>query len=584
MQTSTQITEINDLGNRIQASDRKLPIVVVTGNLLDHTPLVDLEELAQEVGTLCELMFISNPDLTRELAALLPDNAGVFGGAVRIYRADFHEDPAPKRAKLFNLRDVAHAQARMPKILEEVWAAAHAAGGLIKIEQRAVSAKARVKMFMGDSRVFVELENGKLATIQQEMVMPDVPLEWAFSIGQELLGVYDDELKIFIPNQVASSSEDLAQHFGLNSVTLGLVKDADRQNATIAVLPNLVFEVPKADITGNPLDVISSYLDIGDVVSVRIYRHPQGKIRLRMNDIDDDELVLEALAILPGGEPWLLEGRDVPWQVVDPPTLEIPVIIEELIEEVAVVTELPGQLTRPIPGPGIQRAFISEVSEAVKVKPGDTQSLKVMGETIRRQQAQNERLVAERVFANAEFSQEKFRRLELVREFNKLKLDMAELRKAKRAQQSNKSSTFSRRNRFASDSDWLHEELRRAWIGRYTAQERSDSYRLRLEKFSFSAEFCDSVKEPRLDEDEIRKVVRLMVDLVTGRNAAERKHTVHELFDGLGGAQRSREDGALCWRVHIENGSPQAKRLHYWEKRDGFIEFGWVANHDNDLL
>ena len=583
MQTSTQITEINDLGNRIQASDRKLPIVVVTGNLLDHTPLVDLEELAQEVGTLCELMFISNPDLTRELAALLPDNAGVFGGAVRIYRADFHEDPAPKRAKLFNLRDVAHAQARMPKILEEVWAAAHAAGGLIKIEQRAVSAKARVKMFMGDSRVFVELENGKLATIQQEMVMPDVPLEWAFSIGQELLGVYDDELKIFIPNQVASSSEDLAQHFGLNSVTLGLVKDADRQNATIAVLPNLVFEVPKADITGNPLDVISSYLDIGDVVSVRIYRHPQGKIRLRMNDIDDDELVLEALAILPGGEPWLLEGRDVPWQVVDPPTLEIPVIIEELIEEVAVVTELPGQLTRPIPGPGIQRAFISEVSEAVKVKPGDTQSLKVMGETIRRQQAQNERLIAERVFADAEFSQEKFRRMELVREFNKLKLEMAELRKAKRAQQSNKSSTFSRRNRFASDSEWLHEELRRAWIGRYTAQERADSYRLKPEKFSFSAQFCESVREPHLDEDDIRKVVRLMVDLVTGRNAAERKHTVHELFDGLGGAQQSREDGALCWRVHIENGSPQAKRLHYWEKRDGVIEFGWVANHDDDL-
>jgi hypothetical protein len=91
------------------------------------------------------------------------------------------------------------------------------------------------------------------------------------------------------------------------------------------------------------------------------------------------------------------------------------------------------------------------------------------------------------------------------------------------------------------------------------------------------------VKEPRLDEDEIRKVVRLMVDLVTGRNTAERKHTVHELFEGLGGAQRSRADGALCWRVHIENGSPQAKRLHYWEKRDGVIEFGWVANHDDDL-
>jgi hypothetical protein len=320
--------EITDLVKQILSPKRKLPLVVVTGNLIDRGALVDLEELSQEVGTLSEIFFIASAELTRELADSLPENTGVFGGAVRIYPADFHDNPAPKRSKLFNLKDKAHADSRMPKILEQIWAAAHASGGLIKIEQRALSAKAKVKMFMGDSRVFVELENGKLATIQQEMVMPDVPLEWAFSIGQELLGVYDDELKIFIPNQVASSPEDLAQHFGLNSVTLGLVKDADRQNATIAVLPNLVFEVPKADITGNPLDVISSYLDIGDVVSVRIYRHPQGKIRLRMNDIDDDELVLEALAILPGGEPWLLEGRDVPWQVVDPPTLEIPVIIE----------------------------------------------------------------------------------------------------------------------------------------------------------------------------------------------------------------------------------------------------------------
>jgi hypothetical protein len=581
MQRLTHTGEITDLVKQILLPSRKLPIVVVTGNLIDHGSLVDLEELTQEVGTLCEIVFIASADLTRELAALLPDNTGVFGGALRIYRSDFHEDPAPKRSKLFNFKDTAHAKARMPKILEEIWAAAHAAGGLKKIEQRAVSAKAKVKMFMGDSRVFVELDSGKLATIQQEMVMPDVPLEWAFSMGQELQGVYDDELRIFIPNQVASSPEDLASHFGLNNVTLGLVKAADRQNATIAVLPNLLFEVPKADITGNPLDVISSYLDIGDVVSVRIYRHPEGKIRLRMNDIDDDEEVLEALAILPGGKPWLLEGRDVPWQTSEPETQEIAIIVEEFIQE---ITELPvAPIARPIPTPGLQQAFTPPGAAPTKTKPGDTQSLKVMGETIRRQQAQNERLIAERVFAHAEYAQEKFRREELVRDFNKLKLEMAELRKAKRAQQSNKSSTFSRRNRFASDSEWLHEELRRAWIGRYTAQERSDSYRLRPEKFSFSARFCESVREPRLDEDEIRKVVRLMVDIVTGRNAAERKHTVHELFDGLGGAQRSRADGALCWRVHIENGSPQAKRLHYWEKRDGVIEFGWVANHDDDL-
>ena len=108
-------------------------------------------------------------------------------------------------------------------------------------------------------------------------------------------------------------------------------------------------------------------------------------------------------------------------------------------------------------------------------------------------------------------------------------------------------------------------------------------YPLRTETFSFSSDFFPSILERKLDDDELRKLVRVVLDLVTGRNAVEHKHTVHAMQDGLGGAQRTRSDGSLCWRMHLENGQPQAKRLHYWQLRDGQVQLGWVANHDEDL-
>lgn len=573
---------VGELANAIMSAKRKRPICVITSSLDGSGVLVDSEDLESELGSLCDFYFVEDATLTRELANLLPKDAGVFGGAVRCYRTDFHDDVSLKRSKLFNLRDASQGFAKTPKIIEEIWSAANAAGLLVKVEQRAKVATATVKQFIGDSRVMVQLESGGFATIQQELVVPDVPLEWVFQMGQQLAGTYDRELGIFIPKLSAGSIQDLVNHFGLNSVTLGLVKSADRQKAMIAITPNLEFEVSKNEITGNPLDVISSYLDVGDVVPVRIYRHPEGKIRLRMDDIDDDELVLPALAILPGGEPWLAEGRDVPWAEPEP--------ITEPIEIIEVVEEQPENLTPsrspvPLPGPGLMPGIAP-----VNSTPGTSKeiselrfNLKQLAQENDRLKTENARVIQERLQAELERSALATRNREQASELAELRAQASERRKDKRAQQASRSTTFTRRDRFASDQDWFNEELRRAWIGRYTPQERESSYQLDIEKFGFSDDFFPSVLGGKLDEDEVRKLVRVVIDLVTGRNAVEHKHVFHAMQEGLGGGQRTRSDGALCWRMHLENGQPQAKRLHYWQLRTGHIELGWVANHDDDL-
>lgn len=590
MEQIASSSDLQQLVNRLIDTKRLRPICVITGTIGRGAVLVDAEALAEELFRICDFYLITDADLTRELAEALPENTAVFGGAVRVYRHDFGISPEPAKAKLFNLREVKSVGKVQPRIEEEIWAAANAAGLLNKIEGDSKPASGTVLQIMG-SRAFVQLGSGDLVTIHQELLSPEIPLDWFLERGQELQGTVNRELRTFSPDVSATSKKDLADIFGIGSVTLGMVRAADRQSATIALLPTIEFEVLKDEITGNPKDVISSYLDVGDVVPVRIYRSPEGKIRLRMDDIDDDEPVLAALPIIPGGTPWLVEGRDLIPSEPEPDTSPISVVADQepeidLEPEPTSVTQVASDLPRPVPKPGMQPA-ISPVSKEPTANARDLSALsqenKTMADTIRRLQAENQRLRDERLATDMELSNTWQQLKDRTREVAELRGEMSELRKAKRAQQSGKSTTFSRRERFRSDVDWFNEELRRAWIGRYTPQEREDAYPLKIEHFSYSPEFFTSITKDQLDEDELRKTVRVMIDLITGRNAAERKHKVHELFEGLGGPQKSRPDGALCWRVWIESGTPQAKRLHYWQRVDGLIEFGWVANHDEDL-
>lgn len=584
MERISSSEDLRGLVSRLVDAKRTRPICVITGTIGDGSVLIDTEVLIDELSRICDFYSVISADLTRELAESLPEGTGVFGGAIRVYRHDFGAYLEPAKSKLFNLRDAKSLERVQARIEEEIWAAANAAGLLNKIERESKPGTAKVLQIMG-SRAFVQLESGGLATIHQELIAPDVPLEWFLEKGQELKGVFNSELRLFSPEVSATSKKDLAEVFGIGNVTLGLVKDADRQSARIAVLPAIEFEVLKEEITGNPKDVISGYLDVGDVVPVRIYRNPEGKIRLRMDDIDDDEAVLESLPIIPGGMPWLLEGRNLTQENLEPETGPISVLVESEPDELEPLTDAPEQ-QRPVPRPGMQPAVSPSLTGTFVGSKGVSelgQENKAMAETIRQLKAEKQRLRDERLAANMELIEIKNQLRERNAELAELRSDMSELRKAKRAQLSGKSTTYSRRDRFRSDVDWFNEELRRAWIGRYTPQEREDSYPLKIEEVSYSSEFFPSISRDQLDEDELRKTVRVMVDLISGRNAVEHKHKVHELFEGLGGPQKSRSDGALCWRVRIESGTPQAKRLHYWQLRDGSIEFGWVANHDDDL-
>jgi len=77
--------------------------------------------------------------------------------------------------------------------------------------------------------------------------------------------------------------------------------------------------------------------------------------------------------------------------------------------------------------------------------------------------------------------------------------------------------------------------------------------------------------------------VRVIVDVVTGREADSRQSRVHSLreTDSPSSPQRTRSDGSKAWRANIEDNTPQARRLHYWKSSNGQIELSKIAPHDD---
>ena len=95
--------------------------------------------------------------------------------------------------------------------------------------------------------------------------------------------------------------------------------------------------------------------------------------------------------------------------------------------------------------------------------------------------------------------------------------------------------------------------------------------------------FFESVFNPDLTEDELRKAVRVIVDITTGRESDSHQNRVHQLreSDSSSAPQRTRPDGSKAWRANIEDNTPQARRLHYWKDTAGRIELSKVGKHDD---
>jgi len=566
-------TDLLGLVELVKNNQRSKPVCVVSTPASSPGPAFDTQEIDRQVGDIAFLYILPTGDLSRKFVDKLGPKAAVFNGAAKVFSPDWQElEEWPK----VHYCQEAFKDKDTESLISQIWKHADQKD-LQKLAQRnTVDCEGQVTGFIG-SRAFVRTNNGMLATIRQELLAPGVPLEWLFTVGQLVRGKLNKEERLFIPALNERTLQSIADQYGHNNLVLVLIKQTERKKGLASIYPGIDVEFTLNEISGNELDLVTDFLEPGQVVAMRIYKDPQGRTRLKMNDIDDDEEAVEAVSVVEGGQPWLLPDRDIPIEEEQgvPQHQEPlnPEVEEPQVEEIAKLppTPHPGNYAGGTSS-GLQPLTGNDLASWKGYAKGLTNKIESLKEEIKS-------LVAELVAVTAEKNEAKRKLKELQRSSTSSKRKTA-------ARDPNKSTTRSRRNRWASNEDWFNEELRRVWISRYTPQERNLSYPLKFTTFSYGEPFFESLEDSSLTEDELRKSVRVIVDIVTGRESDSRQNRVHPLreTESPSSPTRRRADGSTAWRANIEDKTSQARRLHFWKLPDGRIELAKIVKHDDATI
>jgi len=565
------LTDLRALVELIKNEQRGKVICVITSPMSHPDPVFDVDYIQKETGDLADLYLIQTGDLTRKFASDLSQKAAVFNGAAKIFAPDWHSTEEWPRlyycSEAYRVRD-------SETLIDQLWKFASEQDIQRYANLKAIAAEAKVSKILG-TRAFVQLADGGLATVRQEVTCPGIPLDWLLPVGSLIHGKYNDAERLFLPLIEKQDLKNIATHYGYGNLALVLIKEVDRKKGIATIFPGLDVPFSLEEISGNERDLVTDFLEPGQVVAMRLYLDAQGRTRLKMNDIDDEEIPVDAAPAISGGPPWLEVDRDIPIEESSAPA---PVEVPD-VELVAPVEELePIGSSAPTPQPGSYKVQPDKSEATVSGRKHYEWVAFTTGLT-RRLDALQAELGALRAENIAAFNE----RNALKRKIEEMNRNNTSARRKTASKDPNKSTTRTRRDRWPTNEDWFNEELRRVWISRYKPEERTARYPLDFSKFTYGSMFFDSIFESDLTEDELRKSVRTIVDIVTGRETDSRQNRVHPLreTESPSAPQRVRSDGSKAWRANIEDNTPQARRLHFWKNSSGSYELSKVARHDD---
>lgn len=573
------INQVEELIYSLKDARRKRPICVVSIGQAEDGPGFDVEALESDAGEVCDFYIVKTGDLTRLFMESMPENTQVYGGAARVYPADFASSKSASQLR-YPIPPVQLAKATA-NLLREIWAYANSAGLIAKPAANLKAERVTVQAIYGGDVAVMKRANRDLISVRAEALFPGISLERVFTIGQELEGVFDPTNRAFALSTQNPTVDEIVKHFGLGSVTLGLVRETTRKTATVAIHPNLTFEVAKKEITGNDLDVISDYLTVGQVYSFRIYRDPQGHIRLKCNDIDDDEPLVPALSLIPGSGPWLEEGIGVVAEETTDEVTEVAVTAIDLPTEAEVDAAIEAAAKEAeaqeasVPVPGLTKAENRQLSQNAFFVNHMKGQVIAANEAAQRAKEEADAIAVERNSLAKENATLKAQLREQGAEFSQLKKDK------RSAANRTERDPWETRAQFDTAAEWLAEELRRHWIDTYKPADRRQ-YNMDAVNWSFGERFFDDFTEANFDATKIRKVIRTIVELISNRNSVPGGTEAHPLSDNFKGQIRREVAGkqAGAMRMYVEEHTAGAMRLHYWKLDAGGYELDGVGHHD----
>jgi hypothetical protein len=541
---------------------RQRPITVVS-TVEDDGLAFDAELVKREVGDSVDVVTVPTGEVTYALEGLLPDKAHVFGGAARSYPPDFGADPDWRRSVLrfpdrHDVNDVIEdALAQVSFVVSQ------------PIQNRRTWVTATVELVSGASGNIARLDSGERVVVVGDHLPPQLSLQAGLIVGGPVEGWLVDRDLTPEPADVGLA------RFEHGAVTLARVVKTTDLRARLSLhplLPDFVLRrrdvIPGADEDANAGTRVTDVVAAGQTVRACIVRNGEDAT-LSLIGADSDQPLIDPLPLLRGGPPWLREGVDaepIPLMSTSPDTPE--------------PEDAPRVLAEPDPASTAQEpvdtsADLSRLTEEVAELRG---AIVRLGRDVRSGTDLEtlDRLSDEVASLSAELHRERERRQERDRTIARLNQELREARSS-RAEPASTSRRTDRHD-WPNGDEWVRHEVTAAWAERTLASEKCQ---YALGEYAVGPEFVSSLET--LDEGQLAKALRAVVDVVTGRAAHITARDLHRLRSGLGGDDPylERADGAKCWRVSIESNAPSARRLHYWQLPGGRIELSRVVLHDD---
>jgi hypothetical protein len=585
------------LADFLNGDVRRRPVVVVTISTGHDKPWIDVEEVAREAGDLAEVYLMPTGDFTWEFSRRMAKGTQVYGGAGRVYPVGHEWVNDLTKSPLRFAFNAADSKRVTRQIISDTLRMA-AAGGLLRSlpphELRRVAGPVKVVVV---GRALVEVGNPLPAAIAAELTVEDVPIERILTAGQPIEGWYDAETnRIDITDSLRGAAEALAG-YAVGDVVLTRVARVENDQADLTLYPKtttpaVTTTVRRADVTADPADDLRTMMTVGEVIPARL-RSIGPDWSLVLNDVEDDESIVEAPALLAGGPPWLVEEEEIAADepaapLLPPPPLPstAPGSVSE--RSLAVTTPVPPRPTpalldrnRPLstpaePEPPASAALLNQVVESMGAL-----SLKFdeLADEVRALSREQEGVRTQLLTDGDERTQLRYLLDQAERRANRAENDLksarSRLRKASNAKSSPEASPGPH---FADAEQGFRYLVITQWATRTLPSEQSERP---LPKYIVGPHFIDSLD--RLEGIKPEKVANVVFEIVTGLAPFIPGREVHHLRTGLGGKDtfRVREDGAVAWRASLQVKSPSARRIHYWVLPNGRVELARVATHDD---
>lgn len=570
------------LAQELLEPTRSRPLVLISTPAGHTAPWIDAEKILESVGGMAIVVVLATAGASWRLAELLPPGAQVYGGAGRVY------PPDPSWSRKLDSIPIRFAYAEedceraTTSLISDAMQAVHAIG---KVEHPpgTVVATGEVRALY-PSRAVVRLDRSdNLASVWQELTAAAVPIDRLVTTGQRVSGLLDPEHHRLDVRQMLVDGAESISHYSPGDIVLAEVVDVRVDRVRLALHPNVVVDVPQNRVSGNPLDRLTSLFTKGETVVARVATgdvadggHDASALlrglTLRLDDIDDDDHPVAAPALLVGGPPWLLPPVDPPCDLAGDllaldarPQVSAISPLQQISNRASVPTVVPRGATQALSLTlDAARAEIvglrRERDEArIRADNGDHE-LAGLRREVARLNVQNASLLTT-----------------VTTQRTQLRKQVQRGSKARRTPMPVTADDHQGNIVFCDPAQQFRHEVYLAWVERIPPGQKDE---LVLPEYEMGPRFLDSLE---LVHGVGRgKVAHVVMEVLTGLADRSDAREMHPLRTGPGGGDppRIRADGATCWRVSLQRGTPQARRLHFW-RIGSRVELVRVVLHDD---